>query len=88
MKAKAWNRELWGIEFKSKETPPMLIGGGWHEAMIRPRYPGEPSRAVLFTSRRLAREWCEAKQKTYNVNLPDWKLRVVKVLEVVGLEAE
>ena len=65
-----WNRLLWGIEHYdracSKESP-KLIGGNWHPDNV-PRYPGEPSRPVLFRTRVLARAWCKEKNDWYKSN--------------------
>jgi len=87
----SWDRLLWGIEFSSKNDglgdKPMLIGGNWHPDN-KPRYPGEPSRPVLFETRKLAREWCAAKNewcKSRNDLCKYWHFRPVRVRESVCL---
>lgn len=81
-----WDRTLWGVEFKSEKKESMLIGGAWHRAMAEGRYTGEPSRAVLFTSRSAARKWCQEmndKYKDHSWPCDQWKFKPVKVRELV-----
>lgn len=84
---KSWNRKLWGVEFTTDE-PPILIGLSWrHElANLRPYYPGEPTRALLFTTRNEARKWCAAKNAEYAQRsdfVAQWRHRPVRVIETV-----
>lgn len=84
----SWNRLLWGVEFTgSNGEPARLIGGLWHEAGS-PRYTGEPTRAVLFESRRQAREWCAKKNDSYKQSedfVNRWRVRPARVRETVVL---
>lgn len=84
METNAWeNRKLWGIQFVDKTANrEFLIGGGWHPEMMRDRYKGEPARAVLFTTRKAAQEWCKEKNSAMCCQA---KLRVVRVIESVTL---
>ena len=49
------------------------------------RYQGEPTRPLLFTSRTLARQWCEAERTKYALRAAcrDWRFRPVRVREIV-----
>ena len=89
-----WDRLLWGIQFSSNRDgfgdPPMLIGGNWHPAN-KPRFPGEPSRPILFTSRKLARAWCREEREKYkdrNDTCKHWIFQPVRVRETVLVEGE
>lgn len=86
----SWDRKLWAIEFSTNADnlgdQPKLIGGNWHEANT-PRYVGEPSRPVLFTTRALARAWCKEKMAKYSDrddSCKHWRFRPVRVREVVA----
>jgi len=88
MKAKPWDRKLWGVVFTSNECP-LLIGEAWYRT--KPDYyAGEPPRALVFTTRTLARQWC---QKWSAINAKhqdcrkDWKFRPVRVREIVQVIA-
>jgi hypothetical protein len=89
MNRKKWARYFWGIEFSEKKdgSSRMLIGGGWHPDN-NPRYVGEPSRPILFTSRYLARQWCDTKNDQFSKGVwkdLNWKVRPVRVREVVSI---
>lgn len=78
----SWNRNLWGVEFKGgmKEDPPMIIGAAWLHPMPH-RYEGEPTRALLFCTRELAREWCRnRRERSKDLG---WTFTPVKVRELV-----
>ena len=79
-------RHLWGVAFVGAgKGRPLLLGVGW-AATVPPRYDGEPSRALLFTSRAAARRWCAAKQATYAGRTDacaQWRFTPVRVREVV-----
>ena len=88
----AWDRLVWGAEFTGgiEGDKPMLIGASWSwdsstSSRPKPCY-GEPSRALLFETRKLAREWCHRKQSEY-AGRSDccryWKFRAVRVRETV-----
>lgn len=79
-----WNRMLWAVEIRSKSCKPegMLIGDTWH-AVTPQKYLGEPPRALLFKTRRMAREWCFNATRKYQKHGPDWKFRPVRVRETL-----
>lgn len=81
-----WERQLWAIEFSSSDWEPFLIGSLWLRPMAKPQYEGEPYRALLFCTRKLARDWCRERMKEYE-NRPDpvrkWRFRPVRVWETV-----
>jgi len=81
----SWDRKLWGVLFTSKDSSPTLIGNAWSDP-FNSRYEGEPSRVLLFTTRRSAQEWCKEKRAQYK-DRPDscryWKFRPVRVRETV-----
>ena len=70
------------------DKKPMLIGSGWHEHVrteSKP-YPGEPTRALLFHTRKDARDWCRARNEEYKAMadfVRHWRMRVVRVRERV-----
>jgi len=72
-----WNRKLWGIEYRSK-TLNHIIGNLWNYSFAEPHkgYDGEPTHALLFTTRAAAREWCKSKGNSSS-------LHVVRVREIV-----
>jgi len=84
MNKNPWHRKLWAVEFSSPiDKPPFLIGTDW-EVMSRPvRYPGEPTMALLFQTRKLARAWCKARMESYE-DLR-WRFRPVRVIERVDV---
>lgn len=75
---KPWHRNLWGIEFVSRGCKPVLIGGLWSES-IRERacYQGEPTRVLLFQTRKDARAWIKAYDRYPS------EMRVARVRETV-----
>lgn len=87
--ARPWNRLLWGVEFSAPQSSPRLIGSLWQERMPAEQYPGEPLRALLFTTRKVAREWCRVemdKRKGRSDCYADWRFRPVRVRETVRVE--
>ena len=81
----AWDRMKWGIALTTRLDPkPALIGGMWHPNG-KARYPGEPTRAVLFDTRAQARSWARSKTQEANMHSPDWRFHVVRVREVVAM---
>lgn len=82
-----WRKELWGIKFSvaSNDTRPMLIGFAWHD-MNRSRlyYLAEPTRALLFQTRKAARTWCNLKNQQ-NKGRTDccwkWRFTPIRVIE-------
>jgi hypothetical protein len=81
----AWNRALWAVEMRSKLSRPegMLIGDTWHSVTPR-KYEGEPSRSLLFQTRKQAREWCAAKTIECKRHSSDWKFKPVRVRETLS----
>lgn len=84
-----WDRPLWGIWFYGADEPPMLLGALWH-AQARDcatGYDGEPSRALLFTTRRLARAWCVERNAEWRAHgsaiVQAWRVVPVRVRETV-----
>lgn len=83
-----WDKLLWGIEFKGAMPgdTPILIGTAWVRPPMNGRYSGEPTRAMLFNTRREAREWCSAKMAEYAGRsdcCKKWRFRPVRVRETV-----
>ena len=82
----AWNRLLWGVEFAGGRER-FLIGTAWMNPPPRSAYKGEPTRPILFMTRKQAREWCRKKQADYVRrvdSLAKWRFRPVRVREKVG----
>ena len=81
----AWDRILWGVEFRGrdKEEPPIILGTLWHDQPHR-RYfhEDEPTRALLFCTRKQARDWC--RQSNERDGHLDWKYTPIKVRERVA----
>lgn len=84
---KPWGRLLWGIEFRSgRDSEWTLIGAGWMFSQHQGQpYKGEPTRALLFDTRRQAREWCLLTMRRWapNHSLDSWQVRPVRVRETV-----
>ena len=84
----AWNRILWGVEFVySRSGARFLCGTAWMKPPPQSAYDGEPTRALLFVTRKQAREWCKNKQAGYanrSDSLAKWRFRPVRVREKVG----
>jgi len=80
-----WDHLRWGIEFRSLDGKPELIGSLWLNHTPRP-YDGEPRRALLFTTRAKARAYCAENHARY-AGRPDccgqWRFRPVRVRETV-----
>lgn len=82
-----WDRMLWGVEFSSPRSTSYLIGRLWL-ASWSSQYRGEPAQALLFTTRKLAREWCAMKMAEYSGRdgpVSEWNFRPVRVREVVSV---
>jgi hypothetical protein len=81
-----WDRTLWAIEFSSPKCAPMLIGTPWCNSRYAKWHIDEPSRALLFFKRSMARTWCKknhAKYAGWLNGCADWRFRPVKVREMV-----
>lgn len=80
----SWDHMFWGAEMRydSDRKEWMLLGVAWH-SLVLPTYEGQPPRALLFTTRRLAREWCAAKTIACKRHSDDWQFRAVRVRETI-----
>jgi len=83
-----WNRKLWGVEFTSNNGRKLLLGSLWYHEFthLRKYYDQEPTRALLFCTRKAAREWCKKEQAKYAHRTDccaDWRFRPVRVRETV-----
>ena len=77
-----WDRVLWGVEFRSrdKDEPTILVGALWASA-VRLGHYGEPTRTLLFCTRKQARDWCrESNERDGHLG---WKYTPIKVRERV-----
>jgi hypothetical protein len=80
---RGWDRRLWGAE----KIGLGLLGVGWHIQRVE-YYEAEPLRALLFTTRRAARAFCQQTNARYAA-YPDWhvcrawRFRPVRVRERV-----
>ena len=79
-----WDRMLWAVEMRSASCRPegMLIGDAWH-AITPPAYEGEPTRCLLFRTRKQARAWCVEATAKHAKHSKDWRFRPVRVRETV-----
>lgn len=82
---RGWDRSLWGIVFlrSMPEDPDILIGQAWHSVVGPKRYDGEPSRTLIFDTRRQARAWVKSRPVGW------WergRFRVVRVRETVTVK--
>lgn len=76
-----WDRKLWGIAFmpELQGDRPHMIGDRWNDHTRSPYYPGEPTRALLFDTRKEARDWIATRKGSWG-----WqRYRVIRVREVV-----
>ena len=78
---KGWNRLLWGVVTDEKSY---LLGSAWHQ-VEKAGHPGEPTRALLFVTRRAAREWCRQQMEKTQANpaTAHWRFVPVRVRERV-----
>jgi hypothetical protein len=60
----------------------MILGTQWHKLEPR-RYPGEPTRALLFTTRKAASEWARQARLKHAKHSPDWKFKPVRIRETL-----
>lgn len=67
---RAWDRLLWGVEFRSGGAVevPMIIGNLWARDFGGEPYPGEPTRPLLFCTRAQARTWCAETLRKWRYN--------------------
>lgn len=78
-------RQLWGIQLKTlkNDRPIGPLFDSWHDVR-QPFYEGEPTRPLLFVSRRLAREWCKQRRARYADREDDcaqWYFKPIRVKE-------
>lgn len=82
-----WDRKMWGVTFTGDKVEKMLIGTMWDSNVSKANArAGEPTRALLFTTRALARDWCRAKMQQYEGRTDccaTWKFSPVRVRETV-----
>ena len=88
MNCSPWDRKLWGVELRRSGETPLLLGQTWLRSLRQPAYPGEPTRALLFTTRATARQWAQAQQAVHAARqdcTSAWRFVAVKVRETVWL---
>lgn len=77
-------RVFWGIAFSgASDVEPSMIGSTWHRGWSQ-QDNAEPSRPMLFRSRKAAREWCADRHAEYSQrqdSLRFWRFRPIKVRE-------
>ncbi len=84
MKARPWNRKLWAVECSAERCETVIIGKAWH--IIKDGdYPGEPTKCLLFVTRKDARQWCMEATKKHSKHSPHWRFRAVRVRETVAI---
>lgn len=83
----SWERKLWGVLFIADGKAEFLIGTAWaKERNAFQCHPLEPSRTLLFMTRRTAREWCKKGNAYYRSQdgvCGTWRFRPVPVRETV-----
>lgn len=79
-----WNRKLWGVVMTNRACPrePLLIGKAWH-IIKNGDYPGEPTKCLLFVTRKDARAWCVEAEAKHRKHSPDCRFRPMRVRETV-----
>ena len=92
-----WCKHLWGVLMHGTipGDRPILLGALWHDDTrhFEKSYPGEPTRALLFQSRREARQWCadtHAKWRSgrqRDAIVARWRVVPVRVCETVDVVA-
>lgn len=78
---KLWDKLLWAIEFKSdydRTGETHIISTLWNGGFAT-GYLNEPARALVFQTRKDAREWVENRQDISDT----WHFKVVRVRETV-----
>ena len=76
-----WNKKLWGIEYTTELGEKIIISNLWHSYKTdRKYYHSEPIRAMLFCTRKAAREWIKS---DFHSPAARGELRVVRVRETV-----
>jgi len=84
-----WRRVLWAVEMRSKSCRPegMIVGTAWRKVEAA-RYNGEPTRCLLFRTRKHARAWCAEATEKHAKHSPDWEFRPIRVREIIEPNAE
>lgn len=86
-----WDRKMWGIELwigagETGKEYVGLLGGGWNgREAERARYEGEPTRVLVFRTRKQARDYCVKKHLEYKDHpvCGRWRFCPVRVRETV-----
>lgn len=83
-----WDRLQWGIAFRGSDGHVMLIGETWALPAGAPcPLPDSPTRALMFTTRDKARQWCAIRNAEWAASASDivcrWRVKPVRVRETV-----
>lgn len=81
----AWSRKFWGVCFTDRDGRQHLIGEGWAAHRLT-RATDAPGRALLFMSRREARNWCRERLRQWSSGdaiTAQWRVSPVRVVESV-----
>ena len=70
MTPRPWDRKLWGVTLMPTQPErgerPLLLGSLCDDGVVRRgAYPGEPTRKLLFQSRKDCRAWIKAHRGDY-----------------------
>lgn len=83
---RGWDRVLWGVVWQTSDHTSLI--GSLHHPDEKPTYAGEPTRALLFTTRKAARAFCQSRRAQY-AEYPKphiclaWRWTPVRVRETV-----
>ena len=71
---------MWAVKTYSSDSPQtaIIIGESW-AAIRQEAYRGEPTHPLLFTSRKLCREWCKRRTAKAKESMSTVKWRFVPV---------
>lgn len=81
-----WDRKLWGVEFFDVRDRLPILGTTWGGTGSS-QYEGEPTRALLFSSRAAARGWCAKERAKYAERIDScrhWRFRPIRVRERIS----
>jgi hypothetical protein len=82
-----WDRNLWAIQLTSANNLPKIIGSLLHKDAVHvgSKYKGEPTRPLLFCTRKQARAYCSETNKAWSTRADcvfyRWNVRPLKVRE-------
>lgn len=83
---RGWDRLLWAVSFWTGRREAFLCGESWHA--VRPAAcEDEPTRVLLFKTRRAARAWAKMKFRECKRHSDEWHFRAVRVREAVGVSS-